>query len=200
MAADLRELREDYAAGRLTLDEFAARVGASLRNDREPDALGGHLASGEHVLWSGRPDAARHFSRADLVAVPFSLVWAGFALFWEITVIASGAPIFFPLFGAVFVLIGLYMTVGRFARRWYRRRRTRYAVTNRRVLKLERRGATEHVESAFLAALGAVTSSLRRDGSGTVEFGADAPVFEESREAGHVAELVTRLLQERPDR
>jgi hypothetical protein len=108
MAAELRELREDYAAGRLTLDEFATRVGDALRDDRTGPAHSGpfdaHLVGGEKILWVGRPDPAKIFSKSDRFAIPFSLMWGGFALFWETTVILSGGG-FFILWGIPFVAI-----------------------------------------------------------------------------------------------
>jgi len=82
MAVDLRELHEEYASGRLTLDEFAERVGSVLRDDATVtahlDPFDEHLVSGEKVLWVGRPDPAKRFSKADRFAIPFSLLWGGF--------------------------------------------------------------------------------------------------------------------------
>ena len=141
MPVDIRELREDYAAGRLTLDEFADRVGAVLQEDTHMLAVSepfdAHLGADEKVLWVGRPDPAKHFGKADWFAVPFSLLWGGFALFWEASVIASGGG-FFVLWGLPFVGIGLYMMFGRFFYKARQKRRTWYDVTNERVIKLER--------------------------------------------------------------
>src|SRR5919201_2297721 len=129
MAAELRELREDYAAGRLTLDEFAARVGDALRDDPTGPAHYGpfdaHLVAGEKILWVGRPDPSKRFERSDLFLVPFSLLWGGFALFWEAAVIAHGS-FFGTLWGIPFVAIGLYMTAGRFVYKAWVRRSTLY--------------------------------------------------------------------------
>jgi hypothetical protein len=53
------------------------------------------LSAGERVAWMGRPDPTKHFNAGDLYLVPFSILWAGFAIFWEATAIASGASPFF---------------------------------------------------------------------------------------------------------
>jgi hypothetical protein len=73
------------------------------------------LEPGERVLWSGRPAPGLTFRPADGFLIPFSLLWCGFAIFWEASVLRiPGAPFFFPLFGAVFVAAGLYFVFGRF--------------------------------------------------------------------------------------
>jgi hypothetical protein len=217
MAVELRDLREDYAAGRLTLDEFAERVGAAIRDDHgdaaHSDPLEPHLVGGEHVLWTGRPDPTRRLTKTDLFAVPFTLMWGGFAIFWETSVIASGAPVFFWLWGVPFVAVGLYLIAGRFVYRAWLRRRTLYAVTDRRVLKVVSRRSGDSVQALFLDAIPAVNRELRPDGSGTVLFGTASVqarasallpaavvkvegiplAFEDVPNAAYVAELVTEL-------
>jgi hypothetical protein len=219
MAVDLRELREEYASGRLTLDEFAERVGSVLRDDATVpahlDPFDEHLVSGEKVLWVGRPDPAKRFSKADRFAIPFSLLWGGFVILWESMAIAGGGGLFAALWGLPFVGIGLYMMVGRFFYRARVKRRTWFAVTNKRVLKLERRTSGDSIEAMFIAAIPAVNRDVRPDGSGAVIFGSvsrwqsqvassgipsffinnvQVPlVFYDIQEAERVAELVTEL-------
>lgn len=88
-------------------------------------------------MWVGRPDARKTFTRQDLLVVPFTVAWCGFAVFWEVGVIVTHAPWFFPLWGSLFVAVGLYVVAGRFVVRRWVRRRTIYAVTDRRVLILQ---------------------------------------------------------------
>jgi hypothetical protein len=224
MAADLRELREDYAAGRLTLDEFADRVGTVLQDHGRAAHVRPfeqHLVDGERVLWVGRPDPAKHLSKSDRFAIPFSLMWGGFAIFWEAAAIASG-PGFFVLWGIPLVAVGLHMMVGRFFYKARLKRRTWFAVTNRRILKLERRKSGDAVEALFVDAIPTVNRDLGRDGSGSVVFGngsrwqAEAAnsgmspffmnnvqvplAFYDIPDAAHVAELVTQLRQRPPAR
>jgi hypothetical protein len=136
-------------------------------------ALQPHLLPGESVRWIGRPNPDRLFSSGDVFLVPFSLMWGGFALFWEASVLGAGlqsspggAWWFGALWGIPFVLIGQYFIWGRFLYRRWDRRRTIYAITDQRVLAL--RGST--LQSLFLNQLPTLDKSQRADGSGTLEF------------------------------
>lgn len=93
-----------------------------------------YLGPGERLLWTGRPDPDVRFAPVDAFLVPFSVMWGGFAVFWEATVIADGGPPFFVLWGIPFVLAGLYFIFGRFLYKKRRKRRTAYALTDRRAI------------------------------------------------------------------
>ncbi len=96
--------------------------------------LQSYLRPGEQLLWCGRPDPSRFFAPADLVAVPFSLIWLGIALLWETGVQSIDAPAAFRVLGVPFILIGVYLVAGRFVTRWVRKRRTIYGITGQRVI------------------------------------------------------------------
>ena len=96
--------------------------------------LSSYLSSGELLLWSGRPDPAVRFASSDAYLIPFSIMWAGFAFFWESSVFRSGAPIFFRLWGIPFMAIGLYIVFGRFFVKARRKRTTAYGITKDRAL------------------------------------------------------------------
>ena len=126
------------------------------------------LDKGERQLWAGVPRQGLTVGPGDLVAVPFSLMWGGFAIFWEWGVFHNGAPLFFRLWGVPFVLLGLYLIFGRFFYDSYRRARTAYAVTSDRVIIQSGPG---DVTSLPIRTLGEVTLNERPDGSGTIAFG-----------------------------
>ncbi len=89
------------------------------------------LDPNEQLLWTGQPRHDIVFCGADVFVIPFSLLWGGFAIFWEVSVIRSGADWFGPIFGIPFVLVGLYMIVGRFIIDAQQRTHTLYTVTNK---------------------------------------------------------------------
>lgn len=92
------------------------------------------LERGERQLWAGAPRQGVVLRAADVFMIPFSLFWAGFAVFWEVMAFRTGGPFFFRLFGLPFVAVGLYITVGRFLIDARRRARTSYVVTSNRVV------------------------------------------------------------------
>lgn len=130
------------------------------------------LSRGERMLWSGQPRQGITFSAADAMMVPFSLAWGGFAIFWEVMVIRSRAPWVMRLFGVPFVLIGLYLIIGRFFTDAWRRRRLSYAVTSDRVMMIN--GGT--ITSFPLDSVGELAFTQRGDGSGTIMLGATGPL------------------------
>jgi hypothetical protein len=82
----------------------------------------------EQLLWSGQPGRGLALRSGDVMMIPFSLIWGGFAIFWEYIAIRSNDP-FMWLWGIPFVLYGLHLIVGRFFVDAWRRERTTYGVT-----------------------------------------------------------------------
>ncbi len=73
-----------------------------------------HLDSDERLLWSGAPGGGLRLRRSDIFMIPFSILWGGFAIFWESLALRHNAPLFFLVWGLPFVALGLQMMVGRF--------------------------------------------------------------------------------------
>lgn len=136
--------------------------------------VGKEIGAGERLLWTGRPRQGIILRPADALFVPFSLMWGGFAMFWEAMVFRTGAPFFFTLWGIPFVLVGLYMIVGRFFTEAQQRARTIYAVTNERVIIISGL-LKETVRSHSLTSLSDISLSEKSDGSGTISLGPNSP-------------------------
>lgn len=135
------------------------------------DVFRPYLLPGERVLWSGQPKQGLAFSRRDTFLIPFSLMWGGFAIFWNAGVwggFGSGeaAPFFFRLWGLPFLVIGLYLILGRFFHDAEIRKGLFYAVTDQRILVL--RGSK--ITSLDIHRLPRLEFSEHRDGTGTIAF------------------------------
>lgn len=102
--------------------------------DKAFEQIQPELMAGENPLWCGKPEDGFYLRGQDLAIIPFSLFWTGGSLFFVFVGAAAGAPLIFQLFGLPFVLIGLYLLVGRFFYERWQRRNTYYAVTPKRVL------------------------------------------------------------------
>lgn len=140
------------------------------------------LDSGELLKWSGMPKQGAIFRGADVFMIPFSLLWGGFAIFWEIMAFAipskeAGAIAYiFPLFGLPFIAIGLYMIFGRFIHDSKKRAKTFYGLTNKRVIIVS--GIfSKNVKSLNLRNLTDISLSEKSDRSGTINFGQDNPLL-----------------------
>jgi hypothetical protein len=137
------------------------------------------LMSGENIYWAGMPNPAVIFHSDDWTTIPFSLVWTGFFVFWEAQAFglwgnrAAKNDIFMELWGIPFLVMGNYMVWGRFLFDAWAKRRTYYAVTNRRVLVLQE-AWNRKTSMMFLDTI----PQIEREGSatGTLWFGTKYPV------------------------
>ncbi len=183
------------------------------------DVIQREIRSEERLLWTGAPRQGLRLRPADSFMIPFSLVWGGFAIFWEYSVIhdvfshGSHPPLFMALWGIPFVAVGLYLIVGRFFADAYQRTRTLYAVTDQRIL-IATMWWNKEVKSLSLKTLPQITLAEKSDGSGTLTFGAQpatalaagggwpgtrkqaAPAFEFVERVRSVHDLIQGLLNE----
>jgi hypothetical protein len=125
------------------------------------------LEEGESLLWSAQPRQGVCLRVSDKGMIPFSLIWGGFALFWEYEAISTGAPFLFVLFGLPFVVAGLYLMVGRFFYDAKLRQKTFYGITNRRVIIFSgiRSKQSRYTDIAEITDIGLFESP---DGSGAI--------------------------------
>ena len=133
------------------------------------------LDSGESLLWNGQPNPRAYMFRGVWFLLPFSIMWFGFAIFWESSVIMSGAPLFFWLWGIPFLLVGFYMTIGRY---WVAAReaaRTFYGVTNRRIL-IQSGAFNRQFISIDLLTLPYLQLNEQGNGRGTITFAPGGPM------------------------
>jgi hypothetical protein len=134
------------------------------------DSIKTQLDRSELVLWAGQPKQGVMLRGSDALMIPFSLLWGGFAFFWEWAVIHSDAPAFFALWGIPFVVVGIYIIVGRFFVDAWQRSKTHYAVTTERILIVDGLYKST-VRSAQLSGLTEMALSEHANGVGTISFG-----------------------------
>ena len=144
---------------------------------REPEQIVlAELDAGERLLWAGRPSGGIVFRRADAFMVPFSVMWAGFAVVFEVTAYRQGGLNFMALWGIPFVLIGAYLVIGRFIWDAWRRAQTFYGVTNQRVIIVSSL-MSKKVKSLNLRTLSDLSLDEKRTAKGSISFGGSSMTF-----------------------
>lgn len=150
--------------------EIAKIVRRAMQTPDRIPVIEDQLGPQERLLWAGRPPAGLVLRPAEVFLIPFSLLWCGFAIFWEWGAVTMANDPFFALFGIPFVLMGLYIVFGRFVLDRKQREYTFYGLTNERVLIVS--GIVRRtVKSLNLRTLSDVSRTERADGSGTITFG-----------------------------
>jgi len=135
------------------------------------------LRVSERLLWSGIPVQGLRFQDGDALMIPFTLFWcAAFVLpdylpGWHKGFASDGFDL------VAFVAIVPYLLVGRYLYDRYRRARTYYGVTDRRVVIIEQRWGGRETTDMSLTGLWELSLKERADKSGTITFGPPNPVF-----------------------
>ena len=145
----------------------------------DPDAsmiVTKELGASERLLWAGRPSKGVQFRGSDIFLIPFSIMWCGFAIFWEGGVITTNAPFFFKLWGIPFVLIGLYFVFGRFIVDAKQREKTFYGVTNERII-IVTTFLRSKIKTLNLRTVTDISLAEKSDRKGTITFGATPPFY-----------------------
>ncbi len=132
-----------------------------------------NLASGERIIWQGQPTQGFRLAPQDALAVPFAAFW----LFIVLTICLltftgemKDVPPMTYFMLPVFVIIGLYMLVGRFLVDRVTRRHVHYYLTTERAV-IESGMFRPNRRSVSLAATPEIGFQGRRSGRGTVQFG-----------------------------
>jgi hypothetical protein len=114
------------------------------------------LGRGEDVLWTGGPGRIPWwFSWSDLYLTVFALLWLAFVAGMGVFVARSGSPLFLIWLGLMALAGGVYPAAGRVVHRRLRIKRSRYVLTNRRLITALRplRGGGPVLVQAPLGAL-----------------------------------------------
>ncbi len=135
-----------------------------------------HLDSDEKLIWKGTPRQGIIIKGSDAFMIPFSLMWGGFAFFWEFSVVNSEVPFFFMLWGIPFVLIGLYLIIGRFYYDSKLRKSTIYGITQNRII-IKSGVFKKSIKSLNIRTLTDVTLNEKSDGSGTIVLGPEPGMY-----------------------
>jgi hypothetical protein len=143
----------------------------------QTEAFQGRLLKGEKIVWWGQPAQGLLFTSKDWYLVPFSVMFLGFSIFWESSVMRiATSPVFMKLWGIPFLLMGFYLFVGRFVLDAWARRGITYAVTDKRIL-IVRSAPFARFTAMTFDQLPSVNLIERGAGRGTIRFGADQPAW-----------------------
>ena len=140
------------------------------------DRFRDELNPGERIIWTGQPQQGIVLRLADIFLIPFTFLWGGFVLVGAFSVVMDGStPFPFMLFGIPFVIVALYITIGRFFVDMAQRSATYYALTHERVIILS--GLLhQNIKSVNFRRLQEINVSTRSNGRGTITFGHSNPL------------------------
>jgi hypothetical protein len=138
-----------------------------------------NLSSDERIIWQGKPAQGFRLSPQDVFAVPFAIFWLLMVLTIFGSILTGGAthvdPMAFIIL-PVFILVGIYLLIGRFIVDRLARRRTNYYLTNQRAL-IETGLFRSALISVSLLTLPEVRFRSGRRERGTIQFGSSSARF-----------------------
>jgi len=165
-----------------------------------------HLLKEEKILWSGKPNVNRLFSKKDAYSIFVGIGFIVSSLAWIVNGIRymSGLKVeknirpdqgsVFVLLGLLVTLLGIYQIIGKPIRRKRKKEKTLYVVTNKRLLILEVR-SRERMISKYISQINKVDVITSENGIGTIEFGENYPdgEFSDINDVQSVYELINDL-------
>jgi hypothetical protein len=159
------------------------------------DRLRRELLPNERLIWSGRPVLVPNLFVTTRLFPPFAVLWVVVSAGRLVSVVRGWRrdEVGFEVVAVASLLLalGLWLLLGPVLRQWLRARRSTYAVTDRRILVLDRPASRRaSVTSHSLDELGVPLLRTRRDGSGTIRFGVSDLSFDDIPRADRVLDLV----------
>lgn len=131
----------------------------------------GILHPDETLIWTGRPRKVFLFQKEDLVALPVGVAMIIFGIYFIQALLRSAdsgpGTTYGIVFMCVFLLVALWMTVGRPLLSYRNRKKARYALTSRRLIVDD----GKERKSLDLTNLPNMTVTQRSDGSGNIAIG-----------------------------
>ena len=139
------------------------------------------MTPSERVLWTGSPVRFPLLDPADLLRVPFIVVWLAFGIFWEIGVSSAGGghryPPFFKFYGVLILVLGVCGLVGKLFADRVRLRHTHYTLTDRRIIVSWTMLGNVRENTRLLSDIAAPMLTDSGDGIGTIRFGRNGVMF-----------------------
>lgn len=130
----------------------------------------------ETIEWHGKSERKKMIGYSDYMYIPFSIMWLGFICVWEYNVIVVQYPLVFHLLGVPMLLAGLYMTIGRFIYKVYKKKNSCYIITNQRVIETYEDPRLGYKEKA-IKEIGRMVRFIEKDGVGTLVFDDINPAY-----------------------
>ena len=132
-----------------------------------------YMSSDEYFLWEGKPEKGHLFSSEDIFMMPLSFFWCIFAFSATLSILTTAeASVFDIAINLVFFTIGLYIFFGRFVYKAYRRKHTRYIITNKKIFSCYKN--TVKILNRFNIA--EIHLKTYKDGNGNITFWENYPL------------------------
>ncbi len=135
--------------------------------DSAEATISSQLQDGEQLLWSGRPRQGLLLQNTDIIVIPTTLLFSGFIFYWEYEVVTTHQFWVLQLWGIPFVLLALFLVIGRFFIDAAVRGKTYYGLTDRRIVSV----VGDKTTSYALGDISGMGASAARNGVGNIVFG-----------------------------
>lgn len=138
------------------------------------------LLSGENLVWVARPENGVKLKPIDILLIPFSLVWGGgvlmgFSAMWLDP--GHEGPSLFQFYLIPFLLIALYITIGRFIHEYLIRKHTVYGITDQGRILIKTGLFSSSLSNYGIKHLPRVEFSQKKDRSGSIKFNENSSIF-----------------------